>query len=927
MTPERWAQIKNIFAAVIDQPPGSRTTVLSEMCKDDPELQSQVSDLLSHHEEMGRFLDSAPFPAEADMPALPIELGEVLAGRYKLLEVLGTGGMGEVYEAEDQELGERIALKVIRKQTSLGASTVERLRREVQLARRVTHPNVCRVFDLGYHRQQQQEIIFLTMELIKGETLSARLKRVGRLNPAEALPIAAQLCQALDAAHQAGVLHRDFKCSNVMLLGAGEQVRAVVTDFGIARWMQRKESSASQATTQGMIFGTPAYMSPEQILGENLTASSDIYSLGLVLYEMVTGSRPFHQESSWTEALKRLSETAPPPIKTVPEVGHDWNRTILRCLERDPARRFSSAPQVLQSLQGEGRLPSWVASTRGKVAISTAAFVTLALVSALAVHVWSRRLPAQKHIAVLPFNASGADAADRATAYGLAQSLTANLERLQASDGSMWVVPWSEVRNQKSEDASRAASSLGVNLIVSGELEKKDNKLYLHTALKDAKTLKPLRSENIAVPQEGLVNLEDTLLAHASSMLGLTVPAGMLHHLPSDETAEPGAYEFYAQGRGYLLRFDPDGVDRAITLFEKAIERDANFALAYANIAFAYSLKYRRNGEAVWHQKAKEASSKAIALNDKLASAHTALGSVDQDSGDLDGAIREFEEALRLDPTDDEARNQLSLSYDKSGKMLQAEDLLKGAINRNPASWVNYNDLGYFYYHHSQYPQAERYFRTATELAPDNPKALYNLAGVYLSMQKYNEAEAILEKAVEVKPTYGAYSNLGSVRVYQKRYADAVTMFVKAAELRPGDDRVWRNLGDAYVLEGNSGQASATFQKSLKIAEREAGVRPDDAQVLANLSLYCAKLGQRQRAEHELALAQKKPSTDPEFLYTSALVYELTGQREKALSSLRSTMSAGYPLIEIQSTPDLVRLRADKRYQELARSFSGNKSN
>ncbi len=927
MTPERWTQIKNVFAAIVDQPPESRTTLLSEMCKDDADLHSQVAELLSHHEEMGGFLDSAPFPAQSDVPDVSIQPGEVLAGRYKLVEILGTGGMGEVYEAEDQELGERIALKVIRKQTSLGATTVERLRREVQLARRVTHPNVCRVFDLGYHRQQQHEIIFLTMELIRGETLSARLKRAGRLSPSQALPIVLQLCQALDAAHQAGVLHRDFKTSNVMLIDTGEQVRAVVTDFGIARWMQRKEASATQATTQGMIFGTPAYMSPEQILGEDLTAASDIYSLGLVLYEMVTGDRPFHQDSNWTEALKRLSETAPPPIKAVPDLGHQWNRTILKCLERDPKKRFTSAPEVARSLQGEGRLASWAATTPGKVAIAIFVVVLLVLGPALALRLWTARLPEQKHIAVLPFTSSGTDSAGPATAYGLAQSLTANLARLQASEKSLWVVPWSEVRNQKPEDESHAASTLGVNLLVTGNLEKKNGRLYLHTDVKNARTLKALRSQNIEVPQASLVNLEDTLLDRAATMLDLKLPPGMLHHLPVDETAEPGAYEFYEQGRGYLLRYDAESIDRAIALFDKAIASDANFALAYANISFAYSLKYRRTGDTTLHEKARQAAAKALALNDKLASAHLALGSIDQDSGDLDGAIREFEEALRLDPTDDESRNQLSLSYDKSGKLLQAEDLLKAAINRNPASWVNYNDLGYFYYRHSQYPQAQRYFQMATELAPDNPKALYNLAGVYLSMKEYTKAETTLAKAIEVKPSYGAYSNMGSVRVYQKRYPDAVAMFQKAAELRPGDDRIWRNLGDAYMLEGNSSQAAATFQKSLKIAEREAAVRPDDAQVRANLSLYLAKLGQKQRAERELALAQKTPSTDPEFLYTSALVYELTGQRERALTSLRSTMSAGYPLVEIQSTPDLARLRSDQRYQTMAQNFASAKAN
>ena len=926
MTPERWAQIKSVFAAIVEQPADERATVLSEMCKHDPELHSQVAELLSHHDDMGRFLDSTTQPQPPGISPVALMPGQVLAARYKLIELLGTGGMGEVYEAEDQELGERIALKVIRRHTSMGSPVVERLRREVQLARRVTHPSVCRVFDLGYHRQHGQEVIFLTMELIKGETLAARLQRAGRLAPSEALPIAEQLCHALQAAHAAGVLHRDFKCSNVMLIGSGNAVRAVVTDFGIARWLEQRETSPATATTGGMIFGTPAYMSPEQILGEQLTPASDIYALGLVLYEMVTAKRPFHQDSTWTEALKRLTNTPPPPIKAVPELNQNWNRTILKCLEREPEKRLGSAREVLESLHGAQTFLGLPISRRSGLA-ATLAFIAVAIAGTfLAVRFWPAPLPAQKHIAVLPFSFAGDDAAGRATAYGLAQSLTANLARLQASESSLWVVPWSEVRNQKPEDAGRAASGLGVNLLLTGTLEKKGDRFDLHAELKDAKTLKSLGQQAIEVQQAELMRLEDTLLERASSMLQLHVPSAMLHHLPADETTEPGAYEYYEQGKGYLLRYDSENVNRAIVLFEKAIERDSNFALAYAEIAFAYSLKYRQTTDLAWHQKAQQACSRAIALNDKLAAAHSAHGMILQDSGDLDGAIREFEQALQLDPTDDEARNLLSLAYDKAGKLLQAEDLLKAAIRRNPASWVNYNDLGYFYYRHSQYPQAEHYLVQATDLAPDNPKALYSLAGVYLSQGKNQEAEAVLTKAVEIKPTYGAYSNLGSLRLYKGNYAEAASMFQKAINLRPSDDRLWRNLGDAYMLEGNRRQGSEAFQKAMELVEREAKLQPQDPQIHARLALYCAKLGIKERAARELALAQRNAANDPDILFTSALVFELNGQREKALTSLRSTLSAGYPLSEIQSAPDLARLRNDKRYPPMIQSYTGNKS-
>src|SRR5205085_3498244 len=330
------------------------------------------------------------------------------------------------------------------------------------------------------------------------------------------------------------------------------------------------------------------------------------------------------------------------------------------------------------------------------------------------------------------------------------------------------------------EDATHASSTLGVNLLVTGNLEKKSDKFYIHAELKDAKTLRSLRSETIEVSQAAVVSLEDKLLERASVMLEITVTAGTLRHLPGDETTEPGAYEFYAQGRGYVLRNDNEDVDRGISLLQTAIQKDSHFALAYANLALGYAVKYRLTNDLQWLDKAKPVCKQAISLNDGLAPAHLSHAMILEGTGDLDGAIYEFKRAIELDPTDDHTRNLLSLAYDKSGRLLQAEALLKEAVSRNRANWVSYDFLGFFYYRHAQYAQAEPLFLAATELAPDDPRAFYDLGGVYLAMGKYKEAEAILTRAVAIQPTYGAYSNLATARQYQRRYADAAAMFQKA---------------------------------------------------------------------------------------------------------------------------------------------------
>ncbi|MEM8997963.1 MAG: serine/threonine-protein kinase, partial [Acidobacteriota bacterium] len=285
--------------------------------------------------------------------------GEVLADRYRIVRFLAQGGMGEVYEAEDLELRQAVALKTVSASIGDEPAAVERFKREIALARRVTHPNVCRIFDLGQHTGPgARPLTFLSMELLHGETLSACLRRRGRVTVEEALPLIRQMIAALRAAHGAHVVHRDFKSENVYLvpkdglaLGQLAEARAVVTDFGIARASDTSDAFAAQVTGLGIV-GTPAYMAPEQV--ENapvITAAADIYALGIVIYEMVTGRLPFDGGNPLTTAVKRLQEPPPPPHIHVPDLPAWWERTILRCLERRAEDRFATVTEVAAALE------------------------------------------------------------------------------------------------------------------------------------------------------------------------------------------------------------------------------------------------------------------------------------------------------------------------------------------------------------------------------------------------------------------------------------------------------------------------------------------------------------------------------------------------------------------------------------------------
>jgi hypothetical protein len=311
--------------------------------------------------------------------------GALVAARYRVVRFIAEGGMGEVYEAEDQMLGASIALKTIRAEIASHPRMLERFRREIVFARKVTHPNVCRIFDVGTHEEAGQRLTFLTMELIPGQTLTAWLG--GRaLAEDQALPIIDQMAQGLAAAHAERVVHRDFKSHNVMLVERDRGLRVVVTDFGLARGEEAEEGSAASSLGHGLV-GSPPYMAPEQVNGLRVDAAADIYALGIVVYEMMTGTVPFIGSTPMLTAIKRLTEDPQPPRALVPELSVAWSDAILRCLRREPSERFASALELVEALR-EVKAPRPV---RRSAWIGAAAImVGVALVAALGLRPYTK---------------------------------------------------------------------------------------------------------------------------------------------------------------------------------------------------------------------------------------------------------------------------------------------------------------------------------------------------------------------------------------------------------------------------------------------------------------------------------------------------------------------------------------------------------
>ncbi|HYR83361.1 MAG TPA: protein kinase [Terriglobia bacterium] len=575
--------------------------------------------------------------------------GRLLAGRFKIIRFLARGGMGEVYEAEDLELGEHIALKTIRPEIALEEQALARFKQEIHLARKVTHPNVCRIFDVFHHVEASEagtgprdKITFLSMELLNGETLSERIRRAGPMAPQEAWPMILQMAAALSAAHKAGVIHRDFKSSNVILVPAGpssngaQDYRVVVTDFGLARSSLAGQSLFSIPSGAGAFQGTPAYMAPEQVEGEEITASADIYALGVVMYEMVTGKLPFTGESALAIAFKRLKKTAPSPRVHVPDLDSEWESSIMRCLERKPTDRFPSVGHLLEALGGEkaSPVPGAVQQPRKHVVkdragsrrlmMTTGATVLVGVLLGVLLFQNLHRTPgasaSRRSVAVLGFrNLTGeADAAWLSTA--LAEWLTTELgagEKLRAIPGEnvarMQVeLSLPEPSSFASDTLARIRTYLGADVVISGSylvLNGIPSKVRLDLRAQDSMTGGLLAT----ISEEGypteLFDLVSRTGAQLRVKLGVQNPDARETNLAQASLpANLDAARSYSEALEKLRFFDALG---ARPLLEKTVTADPGHALAHAALATTWSMLGYGN-------KARDEGKKALDLSSRL---------------------------------------------------------------------------------------------------------------------------------------------------------------------------------------------------------------------------------------------------------------------------------------------------------------------
>lgn len=908
MKPERWQQLDSLFHDALSRGPEERAAFMDRACAGDEELRRQVEALLAAHEEAGSFIESPAMEVAARELAVEQENAETAiasgetVGHYRIIAPLGSGGMGEVYLAEDTVLNRQVAVKLLPEFYTRDRDRLRRFQQEARTASALNHPNIITTFEVGEVGGRQ----FIVTEFIDGATLADYLPREGqpqvgrRLQLREKLDIAIQTADALAAAHEAHVVHRDIKPENIMLRRRDGYVK--VLDFGLAKLTEDPavdiEATTRIQTSSGTVMGTATYMSPEQARGEKVDPRTDIWSLGVVLYEMVAGTVPFKRPTP-SEVIALILEREPPPLARYDrEVPAELERIVSKALSKDRESRFQTAKELLidlrrlrqrldveaeieraAQLQEKGGEEAGVtvrgaaAQTRGSSFLKSksraaylfnqitlhrrgalAGLALLAAVMALTGYfIYSRRgasgganiepAPGIRSVAVLPFANTSQDPETEYLSDGISESLINRISQLPGVKVSARASSF--MYKDKEIDPQEVAKALGVEAILTGRVTQRGDNLSISVELMDARDKTQMWGAQYNRKATDVLAVQAEISREIAETLRLRLTTAEQQQLAKRETVNPQAYELLLKGRFHFYKGTGD-LKRAAGYYENAIAVDPNYALAYAELSHTYStlIVWGIFDPKEFTPKAEAAAHRALELDEGLAEAHLALAVLKMNAWEWTAAEREFKRAVELNPN-------LAVAH------------------------VRYSM--YFIYL-SQHDKAIDEIRRARELDPLSPAVNTNLGLVLGSARRYDQAIDSLKQTLELDQNHS---------------------FTHVC------------LGYNYAWKGMYTEAIAAYQMGIKLGDSSPSTQ-------IFLGAAYAKAGEHKRAEAIL----KRLQTSKEYVSPAELadLYVALGKREQAFASLEKGYAAhDLQLQYIGADPFLDPLRSDPRFHDIMR--------
>ncbi len=797
MRAEDWPRVEELFHAASRLGVAERDAYLARECGEDAALRREVESLVAASESNRSFMEQ-PL-VSTGLRALYRGAGGSLAGcalgHYKVLRMLDGGGMGgEVYLAEDCRLDRHVALKFISNHYAGDEWAREQMLKEARAVARLDHPHICQVYDVedidGHH--------FIVMQYVEGETLAALMRR-GRLGLERAHLLAEQIAGALAYAHARGVIHRDVKPQNIMVTPDGQ---AKVLDFGLAKFVRPQRDAGAegedpeQTLQLGGVVGTPAYMSPEQTRGEELDHGSDLFSFGVVLYEMLAGSNPFLRDSVEETLSAIRTENPPPPSPPAAGAGGALGKVALRCLAKARAGRPESADALARQIRGLRDATARAGARRGPSrfhalrrharALAAGALALLLLLSTFAGYVYLR-LSRVHTLAVLPITNTSDDREAEYLSEGLTRNLSdkfSYLPRLRVRLPS--VVP--RGRDGGADELARLGRELQADAVLSGQVFKQGDSLRLSISLLSAPDASQLWQGTFDLNNAASIFiLQDEVTRQVSSHLDLWLVGGERRLLTKRQTVSEEALRLYMLGRHRMTRNrSRESVQEAISHFERAVELDPSFAKAYTGLADCYALvtnvAYGPVPTQEAMEKARYNARQALALDDSLPEAHTSMGVIRLLHGwDWQGAEQEFRRAIELDPEYAQAHYWYSNLLAARGHLDEALGESVIAKGLDPYSQTSAMNYGRALYYARRFDEAEAHFRGLLAQSPDHPSYLHMTGLVLLQRGRYPEAVEVLEKLHGIRKLHAAAA-LGLAYGKAGRREDALRMIEELRE-------------------------------------------------------------------------------------------------------------------------------------------------
>ena len=882
--PEQDYRVMTIVGSALKLDPADRSAYLQVACRDDQALLQEITEAVEWEERMGAFLKHPLIDLETfEDPFAP---GQVVNERFEIVRKIGEGGMGVVYEAFDRKRNQRIAIK------SAKAGFRRLLSPELESALNVRHPNICLVNEIHVAATDHGDLDFLTMEFLDGQTLAARLKSGGKLEPKEALAVARQLCAGLAAIHRSGVIHRDLKSANVFLASFPDGApRAVIMDFGLAG-----------DDELGSLAGTPRYMAPELWKGDGPSKASDIYALGVVLYEMVTGGEPFAGEPGETRLTTRLTAKPSPPSQHTASLDPRWDAAILKCLDPSPAARPTDATQVAELLD-KRPLRKWPL-------VAAALLIGTSLVPAVHDPVIAYFRPAKVRLALLPMDwTPDVEAAGN----GALMDVADRINRSQRYRSSVAVITAPEVLRNNIHTPEQARQILHATHVLQVRLRRDAGGWSADASVIDEATQTHLRDFSGRYSEATLGDLPGALAGAVSVAL-------KLHDVSPADAVSAAATASYDQGL-YLLRRDRYGYDEATAHFQEAARLDPHSPLPLAGQVESQILKFKVTKDKSALEEARNSLRAAEALNPDSVSVRLASGLLHETEGDYTWALKDYERVLEIAPNNVQALLRSGDAYSNLRADDKAVENYRKAIALDPGYYEPYLWLGSFYYRRTRYQEAAEQFQKAIDTAPGVYDAYINLGTVLGEMGQDSKAVEILKASFKIKETPRALNNLGAALAFQGKDTEAIPYYQRAVELEKGNYLYLLNLGDAERRQQRDADAKAAYLAALEFVMRELQENPNAAAARAFAAYTQVRLDDQARARADISRALYAAPQDGRVIFCAVLIDEALGERDHALEVLR--LAPGALLRMLARHPDLKDLGRDPRFRTMLEKQTG----